>query len=261
MLLYDHPLSPYAQKVRIMLREKGLAFTREVPEALGSGQITGFASHNPRMEVPALVTEGRTLCGSSIILDFLEDRYRERPLLPEDPFARAHGRETEEICDTLYEANNWGLLEIRVFGRGGELSDELEANAGEEIAVLNGWLERRLSPSGWLSGESFGRADLAAIPYVSTASLLGFMPTTGSHLADWVERTGARASVAETLAEGEAAFKAMGQYAHALESGAMRRHYRDHRLEWTLRVGGLPVVLDGLANNNIRFTDLSLFAE
>lgn len=261
MLLYDHPLSPYAQKVRIMLREKGLPFTSEVPEALGSGLITDFAAHNPRMEVPALVTEGHTLCGSSIILDFLEDRYPDEAPMPHDAFTRAHGRETEEICDTLYEANNWGLLEIRIFGRGGELAADLDASAGREIAILNGWLERRLSKSGWLSGENFGRADLAAIPYVATATLLGFAPEQKSHLADWVKRTSARAAVAETLAEAETAFKAMGQYADALQTGAMRRQYRDHRLEWTVRVGGLPVLLDGLANNNIRFTDLSLFAE
>ena len=31
--LYDHPLSPYAQKVRIALTEKGVPFTLRTPEA------------------------------------------------------------------------------------------------------------------------------------------------------------------------------------------------------------------------------------
>jgi hypothetical protein len=34
----------------------------------------------------------------------------------------------------------------------------------------------------------------------------------------------------------------------------MRREYRDHRLEWMMKSGGVQIVLDGLANNNIRFT-------
>ena len=35
ILLYEHPLSPYAQKVRILLREKGLAFeARQYEEAI-----------------------------------------------------------------------------------------------------------------------------------------------------------------------------------------------------------------------------------
>ena len=35
--LYDHPLSPYAQKVRIALREKGAPFQLALPGGLGAG--------------------------------------------------------------------------------------------------------------------------------------------------------------------------------------------------------------------------------
>jgi len=34
----------------------------------------------------------------------------------------------------------------------------------------------------------------------------------------------------------------------------MKREYRDHRLEWMIRSGGIEVVLDGLAKDNIRFS-------
>jgi hypothetical protein len=34
-----------------------------------------------------------------------------------------------------------------------------------------------------------------------------------------------------------------------------KREYRDHRLEWMIRSGGLDVVLEGLKNNNIRFSN------
>ena len=37
LLLYEHPLSSYAQKVKIALREKGLDFTAETPPNLGGG--------------------------------------------------------------------------------------------------------------------------------------------------------------------------------------------------------------------------------
>ena len=57
MLLYEHPLSSYDQKVKIALREKGLKFDAEVPQALGSGNSTGpFAAASPRLEVPTLFT-------------------------------------------------------------------------------------------------------------------------------------------------------------------------------------------------------------
>ena len=38
--LYDHPLSPYAQKVKISLREKGLAKRSEPVKILARGEIS-----------------------------------------------------------------------------------------------------------------------------------------------------------------------------------------------------------------------------
>ena len=42
--LYDHPLSPYAQKVKIALREKGQAFETLTPGGLGAGGAQGELS-------------------------------------------------------------------------------------------------------------------------------------------------------------------------------------------------------------------------
>lgn len=38
MRLYEHPLSSYAQKIKIALREKGVIFTAEVPDSFGTGR-------------------------------------------------------------------------------------------------------------------------------------------------------------------------------------------------------------------------------
>ena len=47
--LYEHPLSPYAQKVKIALREKGLEFEAVAPGGLGAGGVGGdFAKASPR---------------------------------------------------------------------------------------------------------------------------------------------------------------------------------------------------------------------
>jgi hypothetical protein len=39
-----------------------------------------------------------------------------------------------------------------------------------------------------------------------------------------------------------------------IAQGLFKREYRDYRLEWMIKSGGLEVVLDGLAKDNIRFT-------
>jgi hypothetical protein len=36
--LYDHPFSPYAQKVKISLREKDVPFEALMPEGIGAGE-------------------------------------------------------------------------------------------------------------------------------------------------------------------------------------------------------------------------------
>ena len=39
-----------------------------------------------------------------------------------------------------------------------------------------------------------------------------------------------------------------------LESGAFARQYRDHRLEWMIRSGGIEVVIAGMKKKTIRFS-------
>ena len=41
MLLYEHPLSSFAQKVKIALRENDVAFEAELPESFGTGPLAG----------------------------------------------------------------------------------------------------------------------------------------------------------------------------------------------------------------------------
>ncbi len=60
--------------------------------------------------------------------------------------------------------------------------------------------------------------------------------------------------MAATFKEFEAASEGMANAADRLASGQIRREYRDHRLEWMMKSGGVQIVLDGMAKNNIRFT-------
>ena len=63
-----------------------------------------------------------------------------------------------------------------------------------------------------------------------------------------------RPAVAQTFAEFDAAAERMMDAAARYASEGRRREYRDHRLEWMIKSGGIQVVLDGLARNDIRFT-------
>ena len=147
------------------------------------------------------------------------------------------------------------MSEIRWFKRAeGEQAEKMKATAARQTAELQGWLTDRLGDAQWFNGASFGWADLCVAPYVNRSFHYGFGTPTGSPLDKWRHRIRERPSVATTFREFEAASERMGDAAARLASGAIRREYRDHRLEWMMKSGGVQIVLDGLARNNIRFT-------
>ncbi len=261
MRLWDHPFSPYSQKVRIALREKWLEFVREIPDGIASGVDLGYSARNPRLEVPALEVGDQMIFDSTIIIEYLEDSFPEVPLRAPDPMQRARARMVEDICDTHYEAINWGLGEIRFFGRGNEIAGKLRANAGAEISAIQSWLEVQLSPSGWFNGDAFGQGDVAAVPFVAMSQILGFSPQPESRLNGWLERVMQRPAVAQTMGEAAKAAAGMDRHSRLLEAGNFRRQFRDHRLEWLLRSGGMAVLVEGMAKRTVRFNDLELFRQ
>jgi glutathione S-transferase len=256
LILYDHPLSPYAQKVKIALREKGIPFEARLPNGVGSGGAGGeFAVASPRGEVPALVDGETRIFDSTIILEYLEDRWPMPKLLPADPAERARVRMIEEVMDTHFEPINWGLAEIVWFRRAeGGLAETLRANARMQTEGYFAWLERQLDGREWFNGDAFGWGDLAVVPYLNGGLGFGHAPPQGSKLSDWLSRANAREAVAQTSEEARGFNTALTDVAGLVDQGLFKREYRDHRLEWMIKSGGLEVVLKGLERNNIRFT-------
>ncbi len=255
--LYDHPLSPYAQKVKISLREKGLAYEAPMPGGLGAGGAQGaFVEASPRGEVPALVDGDVRIFDSTIILEYLDDAYPDPPMRPDSAADRARVRMLEEVMDTHFEAINWGLSEIRWFRRAqGAQAEAMFAAAKAQTEGFFAWLEKELGDREWFNGDRFGWGDLSVVPYVNGSVGQGNPPAEGSKLAKWLARANARPSVAACVADIAAlnAGASMPNVADLVEKGLFKREYRDHRLEWMIKSGGLDVVVKGLERDNIRF--------
>jgi len=105
MKLYSGPLSLFARKVEIALGEKGLPFEREM---VPFTQTKGYSpkhpvvlAANPKAQVPVLVDGDLTLFDSTVIGEYLEDAYPERPLFPREPRARARCRLLELYGDEV----------------------------------------------------------------------------------------------------------------------------------------------------------------
>ena len=82
----------------------------------------------------------------------------------------------------------------------------------------------------------------------------GHAPAAGSALAAWLDRVRERPSVAQTFADATHALGGFEMLPELVRSGQFVREYRDHRLEWMLRSGGVDIVLEGMRARNIRFS-------
>ena len=91
--LYTHPMSPCAQKVRIVLAEKGLEWTPHHVSLQDKENLEEwYLKLNPLGVVPTLVHDGRPVIESSIICEYLEDTFPEQTLKPADTWEVARMR-------------------------------------------------------------------------------------------------------------------------------------------------------------------------
>src|SRR5215207_6967331 len=103
--LYDFPMSPRARKVRIALAEKGLPCEKvTVDITKGEQKKPEFLAVNPNGKVPALQDNGTNLYESSIIMEYLNDKYPNPPLLPTDPGQRARARVLLHYGDNPFDS-------------------------------------------------------------------------------------------------------------------------------------------------------------
>ncbi|KAJ9602213.1 hypothetical protein H2200_013333 [Cladophialophora chaetospira] len=259
LFLWDHPVSPFAQKVRIALREKNIPFKFSTPKGGGSGNLAlldpDFVKDSPRLEIPVLVDGDVKIFESTIILEYIEDKYPDnKPLRAADAAGRAKARMIEDVCDSQYEAINWGMGEISTFKRAeGELAAALKGKARVQARQIQSWLTEQLGDAEWFGGDHFGYADVCVWPVVNRSTSYGLEPELGTPLRDWYERAKERPSVKSVFEEFEAGVKGVAAAYEYLQKGLIKREYRDHRLEWLIKSGGVDIVKEGLEKDNIRF--------
>lgn len=87
---YSDPADHYSHRVRLVLAEKGVS--AEIIDVAAGKCPAELSEINPYGSVPTLVDRDLVLYESTIIMDYLEERYPHPPLLPVYPVARANSR-------------------------------------------------------------------------------------------------------------------------------------------------------------------------
>jgi glutathione S-transferase len=89
MKLLHSPNSPFARKCRIVAIEKGLLSQIEVVASLPADNEPQLWAANPLGRVPALILDnGKVLCESPVICEYLDSLSEQNPLFPADKEAR-----------------------------------------------------------------------------------------------------------------------------------------------------------------------------
>ncbi len=90
MTLFSDPISHYSHRVRIVLAEKGIAV--DIEEYSPSTAPAELADVNPYNSLPTLLDRDLVLYKSTVIMEYLDERFPHPPLLPVYPVARAQSR-------------------------------------------------------------------------------------------------------------------------------------------------------------------------
>ncbi|HZO49691.1 MAG TPA: glutathione S-transferase family protein [Gaiellaceae bacterium] len=184
LTLYDAPRCPYCARVRIVLAEKDVPYETVVIDL--ADRPAWLYEKNPLGKVPVLEDDGWVLPESAVIGEYLNERYPEPPLLPEDAAERAVAR----LLVFRFEDFKEPYYALR---RG-------EAGAADAFLAELRQLDGLLRHVPYLTGRAYGLADIDYVPWVIRArDLLGVALDGLPALAGWLERLSQRPAVAAEL--------------------------------------------------------------
>jgi glutathione S-transferase len=231
LLLYDHPHSPCARRVRIVLREKGLVWKSHVLDLTRMEQKADwYLKLNPNGIVPTLVHGDRVVWESNVITEYLDAVFPENPLYPADPWLRAQAkmwqafelemakefrplmyhrvigpvdraRSREELLADVQRStrDEAQLAWVRRVYDGNVLDDAEAARLDALLVRRLDRLDAQLAGNEFLVGDRFTIADISVLPRVAMYAWIQLPIDARRHpdLRRWLEANEARPSFQE----------------------------------------------------------------
>jgi glutathione S-transferase len=198
--IYGALLSPFVRKVRCVLTEKQVAY--ELVATNPFDKSSEFLRRSPLGRIPALEDEqGRSLADSTVIAEYLEERFPTPALFPRDPYDRARVRWFDEYADGGMAPS----LTAKVFFQRvisaklikGGCDEAVVQSALKELPTFLGYLEGELDGHQYLVAETFTLADVSVACQLVNLRHAGVTIDATQHptLAAWFERVVARPSL------------------------------------------------------------------
>ena len=187
------PVSPYVRKVIAVCEMKGVPY--QVDPIVPFFGDDRFSELNPLRRIPVFIDDQVSVSDSTVICEYLEERYPTPALLPKGVADRAQARWIEEFADTrmsdvfiwriFYEA----VINPFIWQRPRE-KEKIARAVAEELPDIMVHLERLAPASGFLFGD-VSIADISVAVFFRNLAWARVEPTKDRwpRTLGWVERT------------------------------------------------------------------------
>jgi glutathione S-transferase len=236
LTLYNAAHSTCSQKVRICLAEKSLPFG-DIKLDLGKGKDhlkPEYLKLNPNGVVPTLVDDGAIVTDSSVICEYLDEKYPAVRLIPEDLVERAKMRAWMRFIEEVptaavrvpsfnmgflprfagldraqFEAEQSDIRPIRKqfyrrMGTSGFKKEDVQSSL-EQLGNTCRRMDEALGNGPWLMGAQYTLADIIVAPLIDRMADLGFSDIWYEkypRVTDWYQRMQARPAFQATFYPG-----------------------------------------------------------
>ncbi|MEL6580649.1 MAG: glutathione S-transferase family protein, partial [Cyanobacteria bacterium J06621_12] len=178
---YYHPLSPLARRVWIALLEKQIQFEPIIVNLQDGEQFKpDFLKISPFHHVPVIVDDGLRVLESLAILDYLESKYNQNPLLPIDPSQIAKVKMAQMVTN-----NELSSLVIPLMT---EAEDPRLAQTKRKIKRILKFLSELLGNEPYFGNDRLSVGDIVAGNGILLVGKLGFDLSQFESIERWCDR-------------------------------------------------------------------------
>ncbi|PTQ67932.1 glutathione S-transferase N-terminal domain-containing protein [Pseudomonas sp. GV071] len=181
---YSDPADHYSHRVRIVLAEKGVS--AEIINVEPGRTPPKLVEVNPYASLPTLVDRDLALYESTVVMEYLDERYPHPPLLPVYPVARANSR----LLMHRIQRDWCGLVDLILDTRSKEPA---RVQARKELRESLTGVSPLFADKAYFLSDELSLVDCCLLPILWRLPILGIeLPKPAKPLLDYMERQFAR---------------------------------------------------------------------
>ncbi|HKS12919.1 MAG TPA: glutathione S-transferase N-terminal domain-containing protein [Pseudomonas sp.] len=192
---YSDPADHYSHRVRLVLAEKGVSV--QIIDVDAGRVPAKLIEVNPYGSVPTLVDRDLALYESSVVMEYLDERYPHPPLLPVYPVARGNSR----LLMHRIQRDWCALVDVILDPRG---KDSARTQARKELRESLTGVSPLFAEMPCFMSEEQSLVDCCLLPILWRLPVMGIeLPRQAKPLLDYMERQFAREAFQASLSAAE----------------------------------------------------------